>query len=252
MFGGYRQYLAARLAAFLKRGRIREASAFLTRAARQPGVSKSYLLQKCAEFLLPQQVQAPLRRVVGRETMPPWMNETWFREQGVDGAQLANGNEAQLLKANLLSDLQATNLPSLLRYEDRNSMAFSIESRVPFLTTDLVDFVFSLPEEYLISADGTSKAVFRHAMRGLVPEAILKRRDKIGFGTPEAQWLSVLDSWVRPLLGGAATAAIPAIDPARVNSVWEETLRGKRRFDFQLWRIFNVIYWTQHLQVRYT
>src|SRR6185312_6707340 len=100
---------------------------------------------------------------------------------------------SQLLKTMLLQDLRTTNLPALLRYEDRNSMAFSIESRVPFLTTQLAEFVLSLPQEYIVSLNGTSKAVFRRAMHGIVPQDILDRKDKIGFATPEREWLSNLD-----------------------------------------------------------
>lgn len=81
-----------------------------------------------------------------------------------------------------------SNIPQLLRYEDRNSMAFSIESRVPFLVTDIVDFALSLPAEYKIRS-GYTKAVFRKAMEGLIPEDIRLRRDKLGFPAPEVQWL---------------------------------------------------------------
>ena len=78
-------------------------------------------------------------------------------------------------------------LVHLLRHEDRNAMHWSVESRVPFLTTDLAEFVLSLPEEYLISNDGRTKNIFREAMRGIVPDSILNRKDKIGFETPEKE-----------------------------------------------------------------
>jgi asparagine synthase (glutamine-hydrolysing) len=93
--------------------------------------------------------------------------------------------------------------------------------------------------------------VFREAMRGLVPDAILDRRDKIGFATPEAEWLSTLDQWIRPLLESDAVSAIPALRADEVRTAWTDTLTGRRRFDYQLWRIFNVIYWTGQLNVSY-
>lgn len=251
ILGGYRQYLGARLAGLVRRGRMREARAFLAHASRQPGMSAAYLTQKAAEYLLPAQIQGPLRKLVGRETMPAWMNDRWFRRSGVLGGALIADSGAQPLKKQMLHDVRATNLPALLRYEDRNSMAFSIESRVPFLTTELVDFALSLPEDYLISADGTGKAVFRQAMRGLVPDPILDRRDKIGFSTPEAQWLSTLDVWIRPLLDSEAARAIPALNLTEVQTAWEQTISGRRRFDFQLWRMLNLIHWSEQLDVSY-
>ena len=93
--------------------------------------------------------------------------------------------EAQSVFVAGSTKLTRSSIPHLLRYEDRNSMRFSIESRVPFLDVHLVEYLFSLPEEYLISDAGCSKYVFREAMRGIVPDAILDRQDKIGFATPE-------------------------------------------------------------------
>lgn len=80
------------------------------------------------------------------------------------------------------------NLPQLLRNADLNSMANSVESRVPFLDIDLVEFVLSLPAEYKIYK-ATTKRILRDAMVGLVPEEILTRKDKKGFPAPEKKWL---------------------------------------------------------------
>ena len=60
-------------------------------------------------------------------------------------------------------------------------MAHSVESRVPFLNVELVNFVLSLPENFIVSNKGISKSIFREAMRGIVPEEILSRKDKLGF-----------------------------------------------------------------------
>lgn len=77
----------------------------------------------------------------------------------------------------------------LLRHSDRNSMHFSVESRVPFLTTRFASLMLSLPEAYLLSGSGETKSVFRAAMRGIVPDEVLDRRDKIGFETTDHSWL---------------------------------------------------------------
>ena len=69
-------------------------------------------------------------------------------------------------------------------------MLNSIEARVPFLSRDLIEFLFKLPEDFLVSNDGRTKSVFRSAMRGIVPSEILDRKDKIGFAVPEKFLLS--------------------------------------------------------------
>ncbi len=82
-----------------------------------------------------------------------------------------------------------TSLPSLLHYEDRNSMAFSIESRVPFLDHRLVEFVFSLEDSDKFK-NGLTKSILRKSLSGMIPEAIINRKDKKGFVTPgEVKWL---------------------------------------------------------------
>lgn len=118
-----------------------------------------------------------------------------------------------------------------LRYEDRNSMAFTIESRTTFLTPALVTFVFSLPEEYLIAADGTSKAVFRHTMRGIVPDVILDRQDKIGFATPEQHWLRALRPWAAKVLQSETAKTVPVLHLEVVQQQWQSVLAGRLAFD---------------------
>lgn len=130
-------------------------------------------------------------------------------------------------------------------------MAHSIESRVPFLTPELAQFVLSLPEGYLLAPDGTSKAVFREAMRGLVPEGVLLRRDKIGFATPELRWLKALSPWVEAKLRGNTLGAISAFRPEEVLREWREVAEGRKRFDFRVWRWVNVVVWTEAFGVEY-
>lgn len=79
-------------------------------------------------------------------------------------------------------------LPTLLRYADRNSMAHSREVRLPFLSHELVEFVFSLPSELKIK-DGWTKYLMRAAFEDLLPEEIAWRKDKIGFEPPQKSWM---------------------------------------------------------------
>ena len=130
-------------------------------------------------------------------------------------------------------------------------MAFSIESRVPFLTPQLVSFLFSLPEEYLIDRAGRSKAVFRAAMRGIVPDAVLDRKDKIGFATPERRWLTALKPWIDRALTSEAARSVAALDLYETNRDWQLIALGRRRFDFRVWRYLNVIEWSREYEVEY-
>jgi asparagine synthase (glutamine-hydrolysing) len=79
-------------------------------------------------------------------------------------------------------------LVELLRYADRNSMAHSREVRLPFLDHRLVEFIFMLPDNLLIR-DGWTKWILRQAFKGVVPDVILNRVDKLGYEPPQERWL---------------------------------------------------------------
>jgi len=79
-------------------------------------------------------------------------------------------------------------LPHLLRFEDKNSMKWSIESRVPFCDHELVEYVLSLPSQEILER-GITKKVLRGALKGMLPENIRNRISKIGFATPDEDLL---------------------------------------------------------------
>lgn len=80
-------------------------------------------------------------------------------------------------------------LNELLRYADRNSMAHSVEVRLPFLSHQLVEFVFSLPDDFLIH-NGWTKYILRKSMSDILPSEITWRKDKVGYEPPQQDWLN--------------------------------------------------------------
>jgi asparagine synthase (glutamine-hydrolysing) len=96
----------------------------------------------------------------------------------------ANGNLNETLK----HSTEGYGLEKLLRFADRNSMAFSREVRLPFLSHELVEFLFTLPASYKISG-GWTKRVLRKAMEPILPKRITWRVDKLGFDSPQEAWL---------------------------------------------------------------
>jgi len=86
-------------------------------------------------------------------------------------------------------DVERFSFPPLLRFEDRNSMAFSIETRVPFMDYRLVEFLYSISSDYKIRK-GYTKAVLRDGLDGVLPKKIQKRKSKLGFSTPQEVWMT--------------------------------------------------------------
>jgi len=144
-------------------------------------------------------------------------------------------------------ELTRNRLPALLRYEDRLSMAFSIESRVPFLDHRLVELSFALPDSVKRHA-GWSKYGLRRALESLpdvpLPRSVVWRRDKKGFPTPVGNWLR----------DGRASAALDLLrDPRRrsrtlfpqraVDSFIGEHVAGTADRSWQLWRALSTELW---------
>ena len=140
-------------------------------------------------------------------------------------------------------EITATNLPLLLHWGDRNSMAFSIEARLPFLDHRLMEYLASLPLDQKIR-DGITKHVLRRAIRGLVPDIIRCRMDKMGFVTPEEAWMKdELSSQVLDLFSTPAFSRRPYWDAEQVLQNYQEFLDGKSEYSTEFWRIACVELW---------
>jgi len=134
------------------------------------------------------------------------------------------------------------NLPQLLRFEDKNSMAFSRETRLPFLDYRLAELIYSLPFEKKIDGAITKK-VLRDAMDGMVPERIKQRYDKMGFETPEASWFrNELESFITSILFSDAFKRRKYWEPKAVQKLYNKFLHGDGESNI-LWRIICTELW---------
>lgn len=145
----------------------------------------------------------------------------------------------------LLNDFDTIVLPALLRYVDRNSMAFSIEDRLPFLDYRLVEYTMQLPLNAKID-HGWSKAIMRKALD--MPELIRKRRDKIGFYTPENAWMAAHNADYRAIFSGPDFRAGKYIDAEKLLQDWERLTQGKD--DIGLFHYICLEKWMRLFDVR--
>src|SRR5271157_1010881 len=150
-----------------------------------------------------------------------------------------NGTLDEVLHRELLS----TNLPSLLHYEDRNSMAFSLESRVPYLDVRLVEYIASLPLSQKIRG-GVTKIALRSAIRGRIPESVRCRGDKMGFVTPEECWMrDELRSFMLEIFSSSSFQSRPYWDASAVALDYQAFLAGASVYSPELWRIACAELW---------
>jgi asparagine synthase (glutamine-hydrolysing) len=143
----------------------------------------------------------------------------------------------------LKTDLMRANLPYLLHWEDRTSMAFSIEARVPFLDYRVVEFAASLPADQKIR-NGVTKFILRKAIRGLVPDAIRCRMDKKGFATPEEVWMQgPMSERVLEILSSETFKSRPHWDADAVAENYRGFLEGKASYSSEIWRMVCCELW---------
>jgi asparagine synthase (glutamine-hydrolysing) len=178
-------------------------------------------------------------RVRVNPSLPDWMRAS--------NTELRDGDPVRDLEHHLRRQLLDTSLPVLLRYEDRNSMAWSVESRVPFLDYRLVEFLAGVPDRMKL-ASGTTKLVFREAMRGVLPEPVRARTDKMGFVTPEEVWLTrTATDWFRSGVEQAIDAAPELLNGDRALAMVNDMAAGVRSFTFDPWRILCYGRWLTNI-----
>ena len=251
MLAGYAFFRSARLAGHLKRAELRHAIRF---AGAVPGDGAG-ARQRIARYLdvarlvMPSSLAAWWRRAPRSH---PLLDEGWLARRGVQPERGWRPAGRDPLHQRQRESLWTTSLPALLRYSDRSSMMHGVECRLPFLTRELVELALTLPDQLLVSDDGLGKSIFRQAMRGLVPDTVLDRRDKVGFAVPLDTWLPG-SRYVEDVASYAT--ALPCVAAARVQR-WMAELGAGRPIrvgpTFLIWRLIGLGAWARQYDVTVT
>lgn len=243
VFGGYRGFFGAALAGQVRRGALGKWLADVRALKREAGFSTIRSVGYTLAYLLP-----GAARLIGRFDNRSFSDTSWILPEhhgafGEDPSQL-HGARATSVASMSLAQIRATNLPMLLHWEDRNSMAHSIEARVPFLDYRVVEAGIGLPDTEKVGL-GVSKSVVRRAMKGIVPDVVLDRRDKMGFLTAEPLWVrrDMAPTFRAEL--EAAVATLPSVLSPTLIAQFDEVVAGMRPFDFRYWRAIVVGRWAR-------
>jgi len=184
VLGGYRPF-AIFLADLIRHKKIGHVLTEARAIRARTGYSLVPLLARAMAYQLPKswvRVIRQQRRLSNAAILQSDFASAMRKEDGYSNEEYID------LNSHLQTQVQESSLPQLLRYEDRNSMAFSVEARVPYLDYRLVQFSFNNASQLRIY-QGWTKWVLRQAMQGIVPDEIVWRRDKVGFETPERDWV---------------------------------------------------------------
>lgn len=243
-FGGYEKFLPARLASLLHAGSLWK----FVRTARgyaDGGAGRGALLRGALRL------RWPLLGTLRGDAPLPLLDAGWLHHSRAAVSEVPTPPGPDVLRSTLSAALSTPSLPWLMRYADRNAMAFSVENRLPFLNPRLVEFVLGMPEEHFITTDGVGKQLLRRAMQGLVPDQVLRRRAHVGFDVP-------LDAWLRhtPDVSDLVqrSLSIPAVNRAHGKSLLETLLSGRpmpRARSFEVWRLVTLSTWAETFNVSF-
>lgn len=245
---GYDMFFGIKLAGLLTQFKFGALGREFGAIRRQRGYASTTLLMFLANCVLPDGAVDPLRKLGHRTSLKPdWIDIGRLGAEPKYPFYSDSSRGTSIQKANY-NQIGRTSLQKLLRFEDRNSMAFSIEARVPFLDHHLVEFVLGLPDEFKLEA-GVTKRVLREAMTGLLPEPIRLRSDKLGFQTAQQQWMcGERRSEFSGMMRRAVDRTEGILNPTAVRQC-EAELSAKAPFTNLPWKLISFGEWMNEFDV---
>lgn len=197
-----------------------------------------YGLKSFAFFLLPKKFRTKLR--VGEKG---YMDSSFVSKYSGSNAVSGKLYGSNSLKDSLLDHFE-NKLEHLLKWEDLNSMHFSLEARVPFLDYRLVEKTLASADNWAIRK-GVTKFILRESMKGILPEKIRMRNDKMGFGTPQDEWFRepVWQGIIEDIIKSKSFGSRKIIDPAVAFKKYREHLSGKINIAKEIWKWIHLELW---------
>ncbi len=172
----------------------------------------------------------------------------YLNKEFADAYQTQNTIAGDLYGAASLNDALLNHfeykLEHLLKWEDRNSMWFSLEARVPFLDYRLVEKILATQSSMIIK-NGVTKHILRESMKGILPDKIRTRRDKMGFDTPQDEWFKT-KKWqdiINDVLLSATFKQRNLIDPDLAVKKYKQHLDGKINISKEIWKWVHLELW---------
>lgn len=246
LFGGYERFYSSYHVQLALAGRYHLMLSEARSAAFLHDRSVLHYLMPVMHALLPNNIREWAHRLRRSHADPnQWINPDLVKRYAE--RETSRRHLREIVPRNLQAALHdATAMSTLifiLRSGDRNSMASSVETRQPFLDHRIIEFAFSLPAAAKIH-DGWTKHIIRQASTGILPDAIRLRRDKLGFPTPEAQWLREGSEHIRHLFSRSPMSA-DFVDTNGLLANMESLLARDASVVPEVWRPICLEYWLQ-------
>jgi len=248
IFCGYHDFLHADISNQLARGRLISGWLGVRKLKSLHGVSTRYALSRAAENLLPYTVSQSARRFLNRSSShPDWINKEIPRQRPEKRSRVNYRNKSNINKLSKLA-VQRSSLPAQLRWTDRNSMANSVESRVPYLDHKIVEFALSLGARSKIR-DGNTKVILRSVAKKWIPPELSLRTDKVGYAvSDELMMFGENKEKVRKIALESVEIAQEFFNDKAGNDI-NQTFDGNNPYRKHIWRSISLGQWMKVFSV---
>lgn len=249
---GYTPFYKVLFIELMKKGKWKrlkeEINAYRTlRSDTEPVPFREVILSTITSWLFPDGLRYKLNRLyVKKITGLPFPKEMYKSKALEEGYRAYNKrNVRQYIYAGMHYGMR-----TLLHYEDRNSMAHSVEARVPFLDYELAEFIYSVPLEHKIEK-GRTKNLLREGLKDILPEAIYNRISKLGFVTPEDKWLKENEEFFYDELEKACDRLSNILDKEQMLTWYRSHVQKTRMGDTTSFRVICAAHWADVFRVEF-
>lgn len=247
LFGGYSNFVSSRIADLIASFNISMLLKLRSnvKKSNRVGFNRLFALGML-KFL--QNKSKFLERILDKYYTQNWFNKEFIREYDKDLRNYYSSISTSIVKKEMYHALKVTSLPQLLRYEDRNSMFYSIESRVPFCNKNIAQFSFNLNDTMLVNEIGETKFVLKKIAEKSLPKEIVYRK-KVGFEASQSEVLRKEWPVIKPII----------INYMRESKLFNNSLIGylenqifeQKNLNRDVWRLINFILWLKVFEIKH-
>lgn len=170
-----------------------------------------------------------------------------FRDWNIMKLQDPELSSRSLVEKMMVLDFKTYLPEDILTKVDRATMAVSLEARVPFLDRRLIEFAWSLPQDYKVHA-GQGKRILKNLLYRYVPIDLVER-PKMGFGVPVGDWIKKdLNEWAESLLSESSLKSSGHLCWEPIHKLWQEHKSGHRNWQGLLWNILMYQQWHENFK----
>ncbi len=244
MFAGYiEQFCGYFLRDLMFYGEFKKFFSELSMLRQRSGLSVATLLIQFIKAMMSRNVALLFKTLVRERAIQnldqAFVRQYWKWSGAEAGVELRRGSS---LNRKLFRAFSVESLPRILHYEDRNSMAFSIEQRMPFLDYRLVEFAYSLANCWKMDS-GIGKIIIRRGLSDVMPSSIVNRFSKLGFTVPQNRWINEMKAYLSDLFSSQSFRNRPYWDTDRIVRIYERNRRCLLGMDVFLWRVIACEIW---------